>query len=343
MKNTHPFPCPEWADALAALHPDDLSAVEQMELEAHLATCPACLQVRAGYRAMASRIERLPSVRPLAELPEQFVREWAAYESIPTKPGPAPERAAAERTLYLLPARPRPATQAAGEDGVAPMMTLVAPPEEERKDPDDARLRLADREEPGLADAYMELSQLAEREVTGLAGLPERLPKALAVLPPLFSFARPARDTSSWQALVACFVIVPLLLVIMPLGALQRLGDTASGSTLDAYIQPLSFAQKCTGLLGLPEVAITLDNSHNTQPLDWRISILDTDPSGSLPWAKASVMSGTVPAEARSTFTIIPLGVLCEIMQGAPAPIDYHVIFYSQGQRTTITDRVTPP
>lgn len=344
MKNTYPFPCPEWADALAALHPDDLSAVQQMELEAHLATCPACSQVRAGYRAMASRIERLPSVRPLAELPEQFMREWAAYESIPTKPGPVPERAALERALHLVPARPRPATQVAREEGAAaPVMTLVAPPEEDSKDPDDARLRLADREKPALAEAYVGLSQLAGREVTGLAGLPERLPKAMAVLPPLFSFARPARDTASWQTLVACFVIVPLLLVIMPLSVLQRLGDTASGSTLDAYIQPLSFAQKCTGLLGLPEVAMTLDNSRDDQPLDWHISILDTDPSGSLPWAKASEMSGMVPAGARSTFTLIPLGVLCEIMQGAPAPIEYHIIFYSQGQRTTITDRVTPP
>src|SRR5438128_847366 len=95
MKNTHPFPCLEWADALAALHPDDLSAVEQMELGAHLAICPACFQVRAGYLAMASHIEQLPSVSPLADLPEQFAREWAEYEGIPTKPGPVSERALA--------------------------------------------------------------------------------------------------------------------------------------------------------------------------------------------------------------------------------------------------------
>jgi hypothetical protein len=340
MRNTHPFPCPEWADALAALHADDLSAAEQVELEAHLAVCPACAQVRAGYLAMASKIECLPSVRPLAGLPERVTRERGTCEGIPTKPGPV----LAERSLPVVPLRPRLAAQARHAEGAAGPVLLVVPPEEDEKEPDESRLRLADGGEPTLAKAYQGLSQLAEREVTGLAGLPERLPKALAVLPPVFSFARPARSTPQWQALVACFVVMPLLLVVMPLGALQRLGDvTSGGSTLDAYIQPLSFVQKCTGLLGLPSVAVTLDNSHNAQPLDWHVSIQDTDPSGSLPWAKADVTSGTVPAGARSMFLLTPLGVLCEIMNGAPAPIEYHVIFSSQGQRATITDRVTPP
>jgi hypothetical protein len=342
MKQTYPFPCPEWADTLAALHPADLSATEQRELEEHLATCAACAQVRAGYLTMAAQIERLPPVKPLAALPTQVMRERGGYERVPTKPGRVPERTAAGRSLHLVPLGPAVQAERAG-GAVARVMTLVAEPEEEGKKPDKERSRLAESSKVPLAEAYLGLHQLADREVTGLAGLPERLPKALAVLPPVFSFAHPARAASPWQALVACFVIMPLLLVIMPLGALQRLGADASGSTLDAYIQPLSFTQQCTGLLGLPTVPITLDNSTGSQPLDWHISIQDTDPGGSLPWATASVTSGTVPAGARSMFALTPLGVLCEIMNGAPAPIEYHVIFFSQGQRTTMTDRVTPP
>ncbi len=347
MKQRHSSHCPRWAPYLAALHPADLSPEEQRGLAAHLAICPACAEARADYLAMAARIERLPSVRPLAALPAQLARAWAERERIPTKPGTVSERALAGRSLHLVPLHAG-AAQAAHEGGAAVAeLTLVAAPEDDGKEPEESRLQLSDRGQALLDEAYdeayVELHHLAEHEVTGLAGLPERLPTALAVLPPVFSFARPARATSPWQALVACFVLVPLLLVIMPLGALQRLGDTASGSTLDAYVQPLSFTQQCTGLLGLPTVPILLDNSKNSQPLEWRISIQDTDPSGSLPWAKASVTGGTVPAGERSTFALTPLGVLCEIMSGAPAPIEYHVIFFSQGQRTTITDRVTPP
>lgn len=296
---------------------------------------------------MAARIERLPSVRPLAALPRRLTREWAEHERIPTKPGTVPARERAERPLHLVSLHAR-ATQEASEGGTAvARLTLVADPDDDGKASEKSRLRLSDRGQAPLDEAYdeayLELSHLTEREVTGLAGLPERLPKALAVLPPVFSFARPARAASPWQALVACFVLVPLLLVIMPLGALQRLGADDSGHTLDAYIVQASYTQQCLGVLGLSTLTVLIDNSQNTQPLDWQISIQDTDPSGSLPWAKASVSRGTVPAGAHAIFSLTPLGVLCEIMYGAPAPIDYHAIFSSQGQRITITDRVSPP
>jgi hypothetical protein len=347
MKHTHTPACPEWAAYLAALHPDDLSPRQQAELADHLAACPACQAQRAAYQAMAFRVQRLPSVRPLAALPPQLVRQWSAHEYIPLKPGlasvDAPGRASAERRVHLVPLPAQHAAKEARDAGAAaPAITLAALSEDDSQAADEGHQGLSGVGEPVVDDTYLEVSHLAEREVTGLAGLPERVPQALAALPPIFSFARPARYTSQWQALVACFVIVPLLLVIMPLGALQRLGQGAAGSTLDAYIQPLSFAQKCVGLLALPSVSITLDNSQHAQPLDWHISIQDTDPSGSLPWAKADVTSGTVPAGAHATFTVMPLPVLCEIMEGAPAPIDYHVIFFSQGQRTTMTDRITP-
>jgi anti-sigma factor RsiW len=49
MNDLNPTPCSMWEVKLAALHPDDLSPLEQKALKAHLASCPACEAVLADY------------------------------------------------------------------------------------------------------------------------------------------------------------------------------------------------------------------------------------------------------------------------------------------------------
>ncbi len=64
-------PCAEWAEKLAALHPSDLTAVEQDELSTHLASCNACAQVYEDYRHLASLVRDLTAAgAPSGRLPE---------------------------------------------------------------------------------------------------------------------------------------------------------------------------------------------------------------------------------------------------------------------------------
>ncbi|MEO8973987.1 MAG: PQQ-binding-like beta-propeller repeat protein [Ktedonobacteraceae bacterium] len=101
MKNVDsvmPVPCSEWAEKLAATHPDDLSLSERAALNQHLATCAACAAVRDEYRSMDACILELPAVTPLSKYMVQSERlEEAAKErdetfSVTNKPGPVQSR-----------------------------------------------------------------------------------------------------------------------------------------------------------------------------------------------------------------------------------------------------------
>ncbi len=59
-----PEPCPQWAEKLAARHPDDLSFADRLALTEHLATCSACTATLAAYQSVADRIRSLPPVSP---------------------------------------------------------------------------------------------------------------------------------------------------------------------------------------------------------------------------------------------------------------------------------------
>ena len=61
--------CAEWAEKLAATHPDDLSPSERVALERHVASCPACAAVRTEYQAIDALILDFPGVKPLPDLP----------------------------------------------------------------------------------------------------------------------------------------------------------------------------------------------------------------------------------------------------------------------------------
>jgi pimeloyl-ACP methyl ester carboxylesterase len=51
-----PTPCPEWADALAARVPEDLSSSQREALARHLASCQRCAQASTDYDALTERV-----------------------------------------------------------------------------------------------------------------------------------------------------------------------------------------------------------------------------------------------------------------------------------------------
>jgi BACON domain-containing protein len=67
-------PCIDWAEKLA-LKPEDLAPSEYAALNAHLATCSACVAVSTDYHILTDRMRArpVPAVRPLPQLlPELF-------------------------------------------------------------------------------------------------------------------------------------------------------------------------------------------------------------------------------------------------------------------------------
>ncbi len=66
-------PCPEWADKLAAMHPDDLTSSDHAELDEHIASCEACAAAYDDYRAMSALIRDLPAPEPPSKpLPQRL-------------------------------------------------------------------------------------------------------------------------------------------------------------------------------------------------------------------------------------------------------------------------------
>lgn len=61
MKNEWVFPCAEWAEKLAAMHPGDLPQADYVALEKHLFTCGACSAVRSQYQDLETLIRDLPA------------------------------------------------------------------------------------------------------------------------------------------------------------------------------------------------------------------------------------------------------------------------------------------
>ena len=65
-------PCEQWAPKLAALHAADLSSEDRAELEAHLASCPACTTALADYQMLAEQVRTLPNRASQQALPPKL-------------------------------------------------------------------------------------------------------------------------------------------------------------------------------------------------------------------------------------------------------------------------------
>lgn len=61
MNNQRLMPCTEWAERLAARHPEDISPTDHMALNDHVASCEACAAVHAAYCAMEINVRALPT------------------------------------------------------------------------------------------------------------------------------------------------------------------------------------------------------------------------------------------------------------------------------------------
>ncbi len=82
MKHWQPTPCPQWAEKIAARHPDDLSPFERMALREHLLSCPACASTYAAYASMEAGIRSLPPVQPRQPLsPELLYQQQGAKKA----------------------------------------------------------------------------------------------------------------------------------------------------------------------------------------------------------------------------------------------------------------------
>ena len=64
MSDSRLLPCEEWAEKLAALHPDDLLPAEREDLRKHMSTCERCVAAFTDYRRMDSLIRRSLIIDP---------------------------------------------------------------------------------------------------------------------------------------------------------------------------------------------------------------------------------------------------------------------------------------
>jgi hypothetical protein len=74
MKNSMLRPCADWVERLAVRYPDDLSYVERVALNEHLASCPTCAAIHSAYQVMGARIYSLPPVEPLPAFPYRLLQ-----------------------------------------------------------------------------------------------------------------------------------------------------------------------------------------------------------------------------------------------------------------------------
>ncbi len=79
MKHQHT--CHLWTEKIAARHPEDLTAVERRELDAHIASCHVCALVRKQYDALSLRIHAAVANE---QEPYQAILPVSLLEYLPT-------------------------------------------------------------------------------------------------------------------------------------------------------------------------------------------------------------------------------------------------------------------
>lgn len=101
MKPTKVRPCDEWAESLAAHHPNDLPPDVRAALNAHLRECEACQTVYASYQQVARLVGQVPDFSLPAGLPPKLLEEWeqSGKDDTPIK--------MPLKSTYPLPARQR--------------------------------------------------------------------------------------------------------------------------------------------------------------------------------------------------------------------------------------------
>lgn len=78
MNNKRLMPCTQWAEKLAARHPEDISPTDRIALNDHIASCEACSAVYAAYGAMEINVRALPTTS-LPGLPYDRLRRQEKF------------------------------------------------------------------------------------------------------------------------------------------------------------------------------------------------------------------------------------------------------------------------
>jgi hypothetical protein len=78
MNNNRLMPCTQWAEKLAARHPEDISPTDRIALNDHIASCEACSAVYAAYGAMEINVRALPTTS-LPGLPYDRLRRQEKF------------------------------------------------------------------------------------------------------------------------------------------------------------------------------------------------------------------------------------------------------------------------
>lgn len=85
-----PTLCPEWADALAARAPEDLSPALREALARHLASCPRCAQVSRDYEMLTARVHAATQQDRFLALNHQLGRLRTDMRNLRTQDRSAP-------------------------------------------------------------------------------------------------------------------------------------------------------------------------------------------------------------------------------------------------------------
>jgi BACON domain-containing protein/HYDIN/CFA65/VesB family protein len=87
MKLARSTPCVQWAEKLAARHPDDLSRSERIALQEHLLSCPACASTAAFYTRMETGLRNLPLIEPKHPLSPALLEAQSGKKRVNSRVG----------------------------------------------------------------------------------------------------------------------------------------------------------------------------------------------------------------------------------------------------------------
>ncbi len=112
-----------------------------------------------------------------------------------------------------------------------------------------------------------------------------------------------------------------------------------------------TYTQVCDANLSpLASLAITLDNSRSTVPVNWNITIQQLAPNTAHLWAVAAPAQGTIPAHGTEQIMLQPAPTLCSAlvnMAGTPQNLTFNAPLVISGLSTntpyTLSDSIQPP
>jgi hypothetical protein len=113
------------------------------------------------------------------------------------------------------------------------------------------------------------------------------------------------------------------------------------GYAIDFRVVPKTdYTQSCVS--GLQPMTFKLDNTRSGGPVDWQLTITDTDPSGQ-PWTTYSAQSGTVKQGETGILTLSPKSNICPDMNSHNVASQTYtaVLKYTGGKQVVLSDTIS--